>query len=84
MVHNREFQRRKLEIGERIRVARQLKGLTQGELAEILKCSRRKVNRVEQGLVALSAVELDLLARKFGLPVSFFFERGSVLEKLAS
>jgi transcriptional regulator with XRE-family HTH domain len=65
--------RRKMEIARQIRKARTRRGLTQIQVAEILGCSRIKLNRVEQGQAVLSSLEIDHLASTFGLPVGYFF-----------
>ncbi len=64
---------RRAEIAERIREARSQCGMTQEEAAALLGCSRIKVNRVENGKAEFTTSQLDLLARAFQLPVSFFF-----------
>lgn len=67
--------RRRMEIAERVRIARQRKRLTQSDLARLLQCSRKRVNDVERGLSTLSAVEIDVLAEQLGFPHEFFYRR---------
>lgn len=64
---------RRAEIAQRIRQARRQRGLTQEQVAEILGCSRIKMNRVEQARADLTVIELDMLARALRFPVSYFF-----------
>lgn len=68
--------RRKEEIAQRLRQARRQKGWTQQRVADLLGCSRRRYNSVEQGESELSVTEIDLLADAFNVPVVFFFEKG--------
>lgn len=64
--------RRRPEIGQRVREARSKKGWTQERTALYLGCSRRRVNRVEQGITDFNVFELELLAQAFGVPITFF------------
>jgi transcriptional regulator with XRE-family HTH domain len=63
---------RRVEIGQRVRQARLSQGWTQARVSSYLGCSRRRVNRVEQGITALSVFELELLAQALEVPVVFF------------
>lgn len=65
-------QQRRPEIGQRIREVRSRQGWTQERTAQYLGCSRRRVNRVEQGITDFTLYELELLAREFGVSVSQF------------
>jgi transcriptional regulator with XRE-family HTH domain len=74
---------RRTEIGRRIRDARTQHNLTQTEVAEMLGCSRIKLNRVENGKADLTALEIDLLAYTFQLPVAFFFStEGGLVQRV--
>jgi transcriptional regulator with XRE-family HTH domain len=74
---------RRLEIGGRVREARSRHGLTQTQVADLLGCSRTKLNRVEQGKTDLTASEIDLLAQSLQLPVSFFFStEGQLVQRI--
>lgn len=70
-----DYNRRRAEIARRIRQARRAARRTQGDAAEILGCSRVRLNRVERGLVDLSLPEAEKLAHAFGVQVAYFFER---------
>lgn len=65
--------KRKMEIGQRVRAARRDRRVKQTELAERIGCSRIKLNRVEHGQAALTAIEIDRLARLLDTPVERFF-----------
>jgi transcriptional regulator with XRE-family HTH domain len=66
--------RRRPEIGQRIRAVRRQQKWTQGHTAEYLGCSRRRVNRVEAGITEFTVFELELLAKAFGVSLSYFLE----------
>lgn len=68
--------RRRPEIGRRIRAARMEKKWTQEGTAIYLGCSRRRMNRVEQGLTNFDIFELELLAQAFGVPITDFLGEG--------
>ncbi|MCL4295592.1 MAG: helix-turn-helix transcriptional regulator [Anaerolineae bacterium] len=74
---------RRAEIASRIREARFQHGLTQEAMADLLGCSRIKWNRIENGKADLTALEIDLLARTFQLPVAFFFStEGNLTQRI--
>src|SRR3990172_962445 len=54
------------ELGRRIRVAREARGLTQDDVAQHLGVSRPTVAQMELGNRAVKSLELDQLARLFG------------------
>jgi Zn-dependent peptidase ImmA (M78 family)/transcriptional regulator with XRE-family HTH domain len=54
------------ELGRRLRVAREARGLTQEEVAEHLDVSRPTVAQMELGNRAVTSLELDRLARLYG------------------
>ena len=64
--------RRRSEIGQRIRAVRTKKKWTQERVAGYLGCSRRRVNRVEQGITNFNVFELELLAQIFEVSITDF------------
>jgi Zn-dependent peptidase ImmA (M78 family) len=58
--------------GARVRQARELRGLTQSDLAEKVKRDQSLIAHVENGLKEPSDELLGLIALKLDLPVSFF------------
>lgn len=62
---------RRPKIGLQIRKARVEKGWTQEQVALYLGCSRRRVNRVEQGITDFNVFELELLAQEFGVSITY-------------
>jgi putative transcriptional regulator len=61
------------ELGNRIREAREAKGLTQAELAARVGVSRKTVNTVENAVFVPSTVIALKLARALGEPVEALF-----------
>lgn len=66
---------RRVEIGQNIKAWRRKRGLTQEEVARRLGCSRKRVNRAEQGYIELAMGEIELLAQT--LDASFYQLIGS-------
>lgn len=62
--------KRRSEIAHNLRQLRRYNGWSQERVAEYLDCSRRRVNRAEQGRTELGVVELELLAQAFEVPLS--------------
>ena len=61
------------ELGNRIREARDARGLTQAELAERIGVSRKTVNTVENGVFIPSTVVALKLAGALGCAVEDLF-----------
>lgn len=61
-----------IDIGERVRAAREASGRTQGDLARVLDIDRTALVRIEAGQRNLSAVELFKLADELDVPVAYF------------
>ena len=61
------------ELGNRIREARDARGLTQAELAERIGVSRKTVNTVENGVFIPTTVVALKLAGALGCPVEELF-----------
>ena len=57
-------------MGQSIKRARSAQGWTQQQVANFLGCSRRQVNRVEQGEAEFALSELELLAKAFLVPLT--------------
>lgn len=62
------------ELGERVRLARRRKGLTQDDLAQSVGLDRTAINKLETGVRKISALELSDIARVLGVRMSSFFE----------
>jgi len=61
------------ELTNRVREAREAKGLTQAELAGLIGVSRKTVNTVENGVFVPSTVIALKLAHALGEPVERLF-----------
>ena len=61
-------------VGQRIRLRRNMLGLTQEELAESLGISYQQVQKYETASNRVSAGRLFEIAAKLNTPVAFFFE----------
>ena len=61
-------------VGERIRLRRTERGLTQEQLAEALDVSYQQVQKYETGANRISAGRIYEIARKLGVEVGYFFE----------
>lgn len=59
------------QIGERLREARKLAGLSQGQVAKILDLHRPSVSEMEAGNRRVSAVELARLSEIYDVSVSW-------------
>jgi transcriptional regulator with XRE-family HTH domain len=59
--------RSRAEIGRRIAQLRQARGWDQQELGSRLNLDQPAISRIERGQRGLSALELHLLAREFGV-----------------
>jgi len=60
------------KIGQRVRQAREEKGLTQKEVGEYLGYSAMGVSYFEQGVREMKISDIHKIARFFGKDVSFF------------
>ena len=64
----------KLALGDKIRLARVEKRLTQQELADLLGTKQKSISRYETNRVEPSIGALRKLAQALGKPISFFLE----------
>jgi len=65
-------------IASRIREARQLAGLSQGQVAKMLGLHRPSVTEIEAGNRAVAAEELAKLAEAFDVSVAWLVGEGTV------
>lgn len=62
-----------VQLGQHLRRARELSGLTQTAAAEALGVSPGAVNQYESGKRGVDALTLEKLGRVYNVPLSFFF-----------
>jgi transcriptional regulator with XRE-family HTH domain len=65
-------------VGQRVRMRRQLLGMSQSDLAARLGCSFQQVQKYENGSNRVSASMLAKVAPALGVPIAFFFEEAAV------
>ncbi len=60
-------------MGNRLKVERAIKDLTQAQLADLIGVSRQTINAIEKGKYVPSTVLALKMAKVFGKPVEEFF-----------
>jgi transcriptional regulator with XRE-family HTH domain len=66
-------------VGTRVRLQRQVLGMSQGTLAGALNITFQQVQKYEKGTNRIGASRLQEIATILGVPVSFFFHDGDEL-----
>ncbi|MFB2119565.1 helix-turn-helix domain-containing protein [Parapedobacter sp. 2B3] len=69
-----DIQTFKTQLGQRIRVLRERRGLTQMELGALIDKDFQAISRMEKGRVNPSAYQIYVLAEALHAPVTDFFE----------
>jgi transcriptional regulator with XRE-family HTH domain len=64
-----------VHVGNRIRMRRQIIGMSQEKLGELLGITFQQVQKYEKGSNRISASRLYYAAKTLGVPVQFFFWR---------
>lgn len=72
-----------VELGLRIRRARERIGMSQEAFADAIERDQKAVSEYENGKRKLPATELPTFARVLGVPVSYFFEGTFEIDDLA-
>ena len=62
-----------IQLGERLRQARELAGFAQGEAAQALGITSAALSQYEGGKRRIEALKLDRIARLYGVPITYFF-----------
>ena len=65
------------EIGQRLRYAREFRGLSQQATAEAIGVTRTAITQMESGNRSVSTLELSKLAECFRRQISFFFQEAA-------
>ncbi len=63
-----------VHVGQRLRLARHLAGLSQTAVAQVLDLSFQQVQKYEKGVNRIGAGRLFRLARLYGVPITFFYQ----------
>lgn len=69
-------------LGQRIRQARERKGLSQEEFAVLISRDQRAVSEYEHGKRRIAATELPRLADVLDVPVTYFFQGDAALDDI--
>ena len=72
-----------VHVGSRIRMRRQLIGMSQEKLGELLGITFQQVQKYEKGANRISASRMQNIAQVLGVPVSYFFDGAPRDEGLA-
>lgn len=70
------------ELGQRIRTAREARGLSQEEFAARISRDQRAVSEYENGRRRLWATDLPVIAQALDMPLSYFYEEKITAEGL--
>jgi transcriptional regulator with XRE-family HTH domain len=63
-----------IHVGHHIRLARQMRKMTQGQLAELINLTFQQVQKYERGSNRVAVSTLVLIAQALDVPVTYFFE----------
>ena len=61
------------DIGNKILFFRKSKNLTRTKMAEILNITHQQLDKYEKGLNRVSAAKLAIIAKKFKIDISYFY-----------
>jgi transcriptional regulator with XRE-family HTH domain len=62
------------ELGERLKLAREQSGMTQGQLALAVEYDQRSISQWERGIRKIPAVDIPKFSSVLNVPIAFFFE----------
>jgi transcriptional regulator with XRE-family HTH domain len=66
------------QVGQRVRMRRQLLGMSQSDLATRIGCSFQQVQKYENGSNRVSASMLAKVAAALTVPITFFFDEAAI------
>ena len=75
---NQEFAYVDVHVGDRIRVRRMLRGMSQEKLGEVSGLSFQQIQKYEKGANRVSASRLFEFAKTLNVPASYFFDNAPV------
>lgn len=58
------------DLGQRIKTARMSRNLTQSALAELCKCEKAAMSRIESGHINLTILTLQKISKALDIPMS--------------
>ena len=61
-------------VGQRLRIRRNMLGITQGDLGEKIGLTFQQIQKYERGANRISASRLFEISRALDVPITFFFE----------
>jgi transcriptional regulator with XRE-family HTH domain len=61
------------QIGQRLRNARIMRGLSQAQLAKVIGVNGQQIQNYETGTSAIPATRMKYLADRLGMPINYFF-----------
>lgn len=65
-----------IHVGSRVRLRRNMMGMSQEKLGEALGITFQQIQKYEKGTNRVGASRLQAMSSVLGVPVSFFFEEG--------
>ncbi len=71
-----------VEIGQRIRKARERVGMSQEDFAHAVNKDQRAISEYENGKRKVSASELSVFASVLSIPISYFYEGDFQIDEL--
>lgn len=69
-------------LGQRIRQARERKGLSQEDFAALISRDQRAVSEYEHGKRRIAVNDLPVIARALDVPVRYFYEGDTTLDDM--
>ncbi|MCD8485024.1 helix-turn-helix domain-containing protein [Candidatus Woesebacteria bacterium] len=66
------FKSRLNQVGERIKIARQARGMTQGDLGKVIGISSKTISAIEVGRVEPSITQMQALSAVLEEPIGYF------------
>jgi len=61
-------------VGQRLRIRRNMLGITQGDLGDKIGLTFQQIQKYERGSNRISAIRLFEISRALDVPITFFFE----------
>ncbi len=75
----KEIQELDFKIGQRLRIERIKRGMSQGALGEVLGVTFQQIQKYEKGINRVSIAYLVDICRALGIPITDFFDKDLIL-----